>query len=212
MKKKVALGLLGAGLILTPIALNPHVQFVTAGALINVGYCLQDHLHAYDLSKAHELDATQVWDRFCVQNRMASKVRDFFPRTRFHPLVALVVCMDARLDTNELAGDTRRYYYIVRTAGSVLDVKEEEMLELAVEKGVKVIVFTTHSDCAAEKAAKDPALCARFPKLTSAVGIRMQRFEEFKARPMIAEKIKNGELLVHWAGIHTGTDGVDDSR
>lgn len=42
--------------------------------------------------------------------------------------------------------------------------------------------------------------------------MRTQRFEEFKARPKIAEKIKNGELLVHWAGIHTGTDSVDDSR
>lgn len=36
--------------------------------------------------------------------------------------------------------------------------EEEEMLDLAVANGVKVIVLTRHSDCAAEKVAKDPAL------------------------------------------------------
>ena len=44
--------------------------------------------------------------------------------------------MDARIYTNELVGDTRRYYYIVRTAGSVLAPPEQEMLELAVLNGV----------------------------------------------------------------------------
>ena len=66
--------------------------------------------------------------------------------------------MDARIDTNELTGDTRHYYYVIRTAGSVLSEREEEMLELAVENGVELVVLTTHSDCAAEK---------RPPRLTS---------------------------------------------
>lgn len=36
----------------------------------------------------------------------------------------------------------------------------EEMLELAVANGVKVVVLATHTDCAAEKVAGDPALAA----------------------------------------------------
>jgi hypothetical protein len=36
--------------------------------------------------------------------------------------------------------------------------EEEEMLDLAVANGVKVIALTRHSDCAAEKVVKDPAL------------------------------------------------------
>ena len=71
--------------------------------------------------------------------------------------------MDARIDTNELLGDTRHYYYIIRTAGSVLSPREEEMLELAVENGVKLVVLTTHSDCAAEKAASEPETRKRYP-------------------------------------------------
>lgn len=47
---------------------------------------------------------------------------------------------------NELTGDTRHYYYIIRTAGSVLSEKEEEMLELAVENGVKLINIDTMNE------------------------------------------------------------------
>jgi carbonic anhydrase len=115
----------------------------------------------------------------------------------------MVTCMDGRLDTNEIAGDTRRYYYIIRTAGSVLAEKEEEMLELAVENGVKVVVFTTHTDCAAEKAAKDPAQRAKFPHLTRAVAERSIRLQEFLVRPLIAERIKQGELLVKLMDLDT---------
>ena len=91
--------------------------------------------------------------------------------------------MDARIDTNELTGDTRHYYYIVRTAGSVLSEREEEMLELAVENGVELVVLTTHSDCAAEKTAALPEKRKLYPALAKAVDERDQRIREFLARP-----------------------------
>ncbi|MCX6592405.1 MAG: hypothetical protein NTZ56_12865, partial [Acidobacteria bacterium] len=171
------------------------LQFVLGGALVNAGYRLQDRLASYDFNHA-ELSPGQVWDEFLKQNQLASSVRSIFPRSTRHPVIAMVTCMDGRLDTNEIAGDTRRYYYIIRTAGSVLAEKEEEMLELAVENGVKVVVFTTHTDCAAEKAAKDPAKRAKFPQLTRAVEERGVRLQEFLVRPLIQERIKQGELLV----------------
>ena len=62
-------------------------------------------------------------------------MRTRFPRSTNHPVIAMLVCMDARIDTNELAGDTRHFYYIVRTAGSVMAEQEEDMLELAVANG-----------------------------------------------------------------------------
>jgi len=96
----------------------------------------------------------------------------------------------------------------VRLAGSVLAPKEEEMLELAVANGVKVVVFTTHSDCAAEKAARDPASRARFPNLASAVDERESRFQEFLGRAMIREKTAAGELLVKWMDLDTQTERV----
>jgi hypothetical protein len=178
------------------------LEFILGGALINAGYRLQDRLASYDFNHA-ELTAAQVWDEFLRQNRMASSVRTLFPRSSRHPVVAMVTCMDGRLDTNEIAGDTRRYYYIIRTAGSVLAEKEEEMLELAVENGVMVVVFTTHTDCAAEKAAKDPAQRAKFPHLTRAVAERSIRLQEFLVRPLIAERIKQGELLVKLMDLDT---------
>lgn len=114
--------------------------------------------------------------------------------------------MDARLDTNELTGDTRRYYYVIRTAGSVLAEKEEEMLELAVENGVELVVLTTHSDCAAEKVAAAPEKRKLYPALARAVDERNQRIREFLARPAIANKMKSGQLMVKMMNIDTLTE------
>ena len=105
------------------------IEFVVGGAMVNIGYRLQDRLVSFDF-KHHEVTPQQVWDELVSQNRLASSVRATWPRSTHHPLVALVTCMDARLDTNEIAGDTRRYYYVLRLAGSVISPKEEDMLEL----------------------------------------------------------------------------------
>lgn len=183
-----------------------RVQFMLGGLLINLGYRMQDHLESYDFEHREKIVPGGVWKEMQHQNALAAKIREWFPRTPHHPLVALVVCMDARIDTNELTGDTRRYYYVIRTAGSVLAEKEEEMLELAVENGVELIVLTTHSDCAAEKVAASPEQKQRYPSLTRAVEDRDRRIKEFLARPVIAERIKTGKLLVKQMNIDTLTE------
>ena len=183
-----------------------RTQFIIGGALVNLGYRMQDHLESFDLEHDEDISPEQIWQEVLKQNAMASGVRRTFPRTAHHPLLALVVCMDARIDTNELTGDTRKYYYIIRTAGSVLSEKEEEMLELAVENGVKVIVLTTHSDCAAEKAAASAEARKRFPSLAQAVDERELRTRELMARPLIASRIAEGKLAVKLINIDTLTE------
>lgn len=187
------------------LTLSPKAQFLAGGAMVNAAYRMQDHIAEYDFEHA-EVTPEQAWQEFKSQNELASKVREAFPRTANHPVVALLVCMDARLDTNELVGDTRRNYYIVRTAGSAMSTKEEEMLELAASNGVKLIVITRHSDCAAEKAAKNPELRAKYPTLVAAVDERDQRIAEFLARPAIASRIKEGKLMVKQLDIDTSTE------
>ena len=183
-----------------------QVQFVVGGALINLGYRMQDHLESYDFLHEEDITPDQVWQELLHQNQMASSVRQQFPRSARHPMAALVVCMDSRLDTNELLGDTRKYYYIIRTAGSVLAEKEEEMLELAVENGVKVVILTTHSDCAAEKVAASAERRLEFPELSKAVDERNDRVREFLARPKIASRIAAGKLIVRMLDIDTFTE------
>jgi carbonic anhydrase len=204
----VAVGVIVLGGLLAML-ISPRTQFVMGGALVNAGFRLQDSLHAYDFNDEH-LSPAAVWNEFKSQNDLASSVRHAFPRSTEHPVMALLVCMDARIDTSELAGDTRRYYYVVRTAGSVFEEPEQEMLELAVANGVKVLVLTRHSDCAAEKAAADAETSARFPQLTAAVKRRDDRVEEFLRRPLIAEKIAKGELLVKQVFIDTGDDHIEE--
>jgi hypothetical protein len=189
-------------------ATGRRAQFVLGGALVNAGYMLQDHLESYDFQAEHQhqISPDQVWAEMQQQNSLAAAVREWLPRTARHPLVALVVCMDGRLDTNELTGDTRHYYYVIRTAGSVLSEREEEMLELAVENGVELVVLTTHSDCAAEKAAASPEQRKRYPALAQAVDERDARIREFLARPAIASSIAAGKLMVKLINIDTMTE------
>jgi hypothetical protein len=200
----VVVAALGVGLFYTET--GGEAQFVLGGAMVNLGIRMQDHLDSFDFEHHEEISPDDVWREVLAQNDLASRVRSAFPRTPRHPLVAMVACMDARIDTNELAGDTRKYYYVLRTAGSVLAEKEEEMLELAVENGVKVIVLTTHTDCAAERAATDAALRQRLPALTRAVEERDLRIRELLARPAIRARIADGRLLVKLVDIDTMTE------
>lgn len=192
-----------AGLL--AIAINGRAEFLAGGALVNIGFRLQDHLEPYDPAGELKHGPEHILQRMLEQNDYASRVREWFPRTSRHPLVAMVVCMDARIDTSELVGDTRKYYYVIRTAGSVLSPIEQDMLQLAVENGVKLILLTTHSECAAEKAAADPALRAKYPYLVEAVDDRSRHDFQFLQRPAIARRIARGELVVQQVHIDTKT-------
>jgi len=207
-KKKgwaLGIGLVASALVLV-FVLNPRVQFTLGGALVNVGYRLQDRFGAYDFTHDGSITPEEIWEELEKQNELAAGVRDLFPRTVRHPVVAILACMDARIDTSELVGDTRRYYYVVRTAGSVLSPAEQEMLELAVLNGVQLIVLTTHTDCAAEAAAANPEMRERFPALISLMDERERRIEEFMARPTIRDTIAAGKLQIKHARIDTDTD------
>lgn len=205
-----AVVLVAGFLFFTSTSYGRSTQFVVGGALVNLGYRMQDHLEAYDFEHedVEDLGPEEVWQEMLRQNRMAASVRRRFPRTVHHPLVALVACMDARIDTNELTGDTRRWYYVIRTAGSVLDDKEIEMLELAVANGIKLIVFTTHTQCAAEGVAADAGLRRRYPALSHAVDQRALRVDQLLARPAIAARIAGGELAVKRMAIDTETEAL----
>jgi hypothetical protein len=207
--RRVALGVLGACALVAfgVFAFSVRARFVTGGAMVNLGYRLQDPIADFDLDR-HEVPPEAIWSELLRQNHMSSSVRKAFPRTARHPLVAMVVCMDARVDTAELAGDTRKYYYVIRTAGSAMADQEEDMLELAVANGVKVVMLTTHTDCAAEKVAADPVKRKLYPALSEAVDERPVRIKEFLARPMIAHKIATGELIVKQVNIDTMTEEV----
>lgn len=212
MKKKlmVAVGLVVLAAVVVVGARSTSIgresRFIVGGALVDAGYGLQDGLESYDFEHHHDITPEQVWQELRKQNRLSARVRHTFPRTPRHALVALVVCMDARIDTNELVGDTRHYYYVIRTAGSVMSEREEEMLELAVENGVKLVLLTTHSDCAAEKAARVNQLRGRYPALARAVDERESRVAEFLARPAIASAVAKGTLAVKRVAIDTAYD------
>jgi carbonic anhydrase len=80
------------------------------------------------------------------------------------------------------------------------------MLELAVSHGVRLIVLTTHTDCAAERAAATAEQRARFPSLMTLLDDRERAIQQFKARPVVAAALSKGELLIKRARIDTRVD------
>jgi hypothetical protein len=120
MTKKTAWGV-GIGLLVVGLlSARPRFEFMVGGGLVNLGFRLQDRLSKFDFEHDDSITPDQIWTELERQNELAAAVRGVFPRTARHPVVAILACMDARIDTSELVGDTRRYYYVVRTAGSVL--------------------------------------------------------------------------------------------
>ncbi len=194
------------------LILSPQLQFVLGGAFVNMGFRLQDRLHAYDFEHEEPGTPEEIWQRLLKQNDLAAGVREVFPRSAEHPVVAILACMDARIDTAELVGDTRHYYYIVRTAGSLLSPPEQEMMELAVLNGVRVIVLTTHTDCAAEAVAASPEKRKMFPEIVSLLDQREKLIEDFKARPIVRAAIERGDLAIRRARIDTATDRLIAAR
>ncbi len=198
-------GLLVVAAVLV-LVLSPRTEFLVGGAMVNLGYRLQDRLSKFDFVHDESITPDEIWAELQRQNELAAGMRSFFPRTTRHPVVAILACMDARIDVSELVGDTRRYYYVVRTAGSVLSPAEQEMLELAVLNGVRIVVLTTHTDCAAEGAAANPEMREKFPAMISLLDERERRIDEFLVRPVIRSAIDEGRLQVKFALIDTRTD------
>lgn len=106
-RAKYFAGGLAVGAVVAAVAV-PQLSFRLGGAMVNAGYRFQDHLEASDFKHHEHITPTEVWDEFQQQNQLASAARDTFPRGTRHPVVAMLVCMDARIDTAELSGDTRR--------------------------------------------------------------------------------------------------------
>ena len=81
-KYTVWLGLIALLSAVTLLLLSERVQFVMGGALVNLGYRMQDHLGAFDLVHHEDIDPGAVWDEVLAQNHMAASIRVSCSATR----------------------------------------------------------------------------------------------------------------------------------
>lgn len=178
--------------------------FSLGGGLVSLGRTLQDLLPHY-LGPARTLTTEEILRAVLDDNRRASWARRLFPRRRRHPVVLAVMCMDPRLDAHVVLGDTRDYYDVIRVPGTVLSTEVSESMELAVqEHGVRVILVTTHTDCAMERIAEGDK-ANRYPVLSRGVARRVECLQEFAGRPSIAALKSAGDLAIVLLPIDTGT-------
>ena len=194
-------------LIVVIIVFWRPVLFVGGGGFITLGHALQEQVHGFKRVSGDETPQ-EVLESVLAENEKASWVRAYIPQADQKPQVLLILCIDPRLDGNVVVGDSRDYYDIMRLPGSILSEEAIESVELSVLKhNVKVVLFTTHTDCAMEAVAKSE-YAAEFPALSRGVNEREAMFEKLLNRPVIAERIANGTLLVERLKVDTETQSL----
>lgn len=202
-KTKVALGLFGVVVVVLIFAWRP-VFFQVGGGLVSMGHSMQEAVDGFD-NDGQVGTPDQLLERIELHNRESSTAKAILNDPRQKPEALIVMCVDPRLDAKLVLGDTRDYYDVVRMPGSVLTEELMESIELGViEHEVKVVAFTTHTDCAMEAVAHSDH-ADHFPTLSKALLEREHTYQEFLLRPAIAERIAAGKLIVKRFRIDTKT-------
>ena len=85
MTKKMgcALGALLVSLgLIAVVIISPRAEFTLGGALVNLGYRLQDRFSQFDFEHDETITPDQIWDELKRQNEMAAGVRGEVARRR----------------------------------------------------------------------------------------------------------------------------------
>lgn len=181
--------------------------FFTGGGLVSVGHMVQGFVGGFSRA-GHVGTPRELLETVLIDNQTASRVERTVAGPRRKPEVMAIMCMDPRLNSEVILGDSRGYYDVVRLPGSVLSGEMIEAIELAVqEHAVGLVLFTTHTDCAMEKVASGHE-AHRFPGLSNLVRKREEKFDELMRRPAIAARVSSGKLLVKRFTIDTATGSL----
>jgi len=151
------------------------------------------------------LSGTEIAEFIREGNRVATEVREDFPRPFTYAKAVIVTCMDYRLYAPEIAGTSSGEIYWIRVAGGILPEAIQEMIEIAVIKGCRYLLLTTHRNCAAEKVVE-----ADFPVISAAVRSRAEAIGQLLKRPRIAAARREGVLVVQTAHIDTTTGALTE--
>ena len=149
----------------------------------------------------------QVLGNVLRYNARASRVRK--PAFDGRTWVAVVRCMDRKLDMGRIFGDMKFVDDIANPYGAVTP-REIEALQLAVSKhGVRLVCLLTHTECAALAIASGHDGSA-WPLISAAVDATPRHVEALLQAPVIAPALQAGTLAVIRATVITGTDRLTD--
>lgn len=149
----------------------------------------------------------RILSRLLAYNARASAVRKapFTGKT----WIAVVRCMDRKLDMSRIFGDMKFVDDIANPYGAVTP-REIEALQLAVAKhGVRLVCLLSHTDCAALAIAHGDQ-GESWPLTTAAVDETPQYIEQLLRAPIIAPVLLAGHLAIIRATVITGTDRLTD--
>lgn len=123
--------------------------------------------------------------------------------------IAVVRCMDRKLDMTRVFGDMKFVDDIANPYGAVTP-REIEAVAIAVAKhGVRLVCLLAHTDCAALAIARGEEAAA-WPLTTAGVEETRQNVARLVRDPVIAGALAAGRLAVIRATVVTGTDRLTD--
>lgn len=170
--------------------------------LYNLALLIRQGSESLTLHRLDNPSPTQIIDNILNYNRRATQ-QPKAPVTATY--IAVVRCMDRKLDLSRIFGDLKFVDDIANPFGAVRPHIIEALKIAVLKHGVRVIFLLEHTDCAARSIAES-AEAETYPLTTAAVSQHEKHVGTLLSDPVIDGAIRNQQLAVVRGVIVTDTD------
>lgn len=176
--------------------------------LYNLALLIREGSESLTLHRLDNPTPGQIIGNILSYNRRAAQ-QPKAPVTATH--IAVVRCMDRKLDLSRIFGDLKFVDDIANPFGAVRP-HIIEALKIAVEKhGVRAIFLLEHTECAARGIAEG-AEAETYPLITAAVRQHEEHIETLLQEPLIDAALRQDQLAIVRATVVTDTDELTQVR
>jgi carbonic anhydrase len=195
----VFIGVCSVGLVALTL-LNRKIAYYVGGFLLHTGYFIQDSTESFhhQLNDSDPVHPNEIYKTVIAQNILQAKAWKATPALKDRkPKALIIMCIDPRLNSSRILGDTRGYYDVIRIPGSVITEEVAEAVELAVTKHeTKLVMVITHTDCAMEHLAASDEGKHHYPLLAEGINNHAKRMQSLSHRPAILDRLQKQQLWV----------------
>ena len=170
--------------------------------LYNLALLIREGSESLTLHRLDDPTPEQIINNILSYNRRAAQ-QPKAPVTATH--IAVVRCMDRKLDLNRIFGDLKFVDDIANPFGAVRPHIIEALKIAVLKHGVRVIFLLEHTGCAARSIAEGPE-AETYPLTTAAVCQHEQHISALLDDPVMDRALRRRDLAVVRGMVVTDTD------
>ena len=170
--------------------------------LYNLALLIREGSESLTLHRLDDPTPMQIISNIVSYNRRAAQ-QPKAPVTATH--IAVVRCMDRKLDLNRIFGDLKFVDDIANPFGAVRPHIIEALKIAVLKHGVRVIFLLEHTGCAARSIAEGPE-AETYPLTTTAVDQHEKHIGALLDDPVIDQAMRRQQLAVVRGTVVTDTD------